>query len=197
MYRVEGGKLVRQQFRSEPQVMDRLAWIAGDWDVAGVIFATAYLPETTRRSPLPQTWSIDRPGMTVYSQPLGKPEQRIPEMSWDPYGRKWVSVALPPNGYGIMTAEGWRGDRLDLIGKVAFPGGEFVIRHSLVRLSPDYISRYKISSASRTGAGRQLPSIASRGGGRLASNDTGRRCSAPAVLVAEPEGPHLRAASPA
>jgi hypothetical protein len=154
MYRVEGGKLVRQRFRSEPQAMDPLAWIAGDWDVAGVIFATSHIPETPRRSSVPQKWSIDRQGMTIYSEPYGKPEQRSAEVSWDPYARQWVSVLTPPYGYGVMTGAGWRGDRLDLIGKVTFPGGDFVMRHSFVRLSQD---SFEIQNSERLPDGSWRP----------------------------------------
>lgn len=134
VYQKEGNGLTRQPFLSEPTVMDSLAWIAGDWDQQDVIEPTANLPGS-KKAEAPQTWTIDRAAMTVSAGSLGGGGRPTAIVSWDPYARRWVSTLPPPYTYGVMTAKAWGNGRLDLVGPVSFPGGEFVMRHSLPPLA--------------------------------------------------------------
>ncbi len=136
VHRIENGALVRQPFRSEPQVMDQLAWIEGEWSQTNIVLAVNSIPAKTTEAGTVR-FSIDRGDMAVHMQSTREGSRRHRVAFYDPYAERWVSVADMRWGYGVMTAAGWQDARLDLTGPVTFMGRTFVMRHALVRTGPD------------------------------------------------------------
>lgn len=136
LHRIDGGALRRGAFRSEPQAMDPIAWIDGEWEQTNMVLAVNSIPAKTTPAGIVR-FAVDREDMIVTMQGVREGSRSHRLAVYDPYARRWVRVIDGSGGYGVLAAPGWQGDRLDLIGEATFLGRSFMMRHSIVRTGPD------------------------------------------------------------
>lgn len=116
--------------------MDKIRWLAGEWNHENSVPATSVSPAYTDVGV--GRFSMDARGEWLsLVAPDGK---ESPHITFDPFSRQWIYI-LMRGAYGILrSAEGWEGDRIVFSGEMTMLGPPRPWRLTLTRQGTDEFS---------------------------------------------------------
>ncbi|MBI4752400.1 MAG: S9 family peptidase [Acidobacteria bacterium] len=105
-------ELEKQLGKPAPE-MDQLKWLIGTWEITTRVFATQTTSERTEQGQGTVTPFMDGTWLSLADSygPNGPDDQGF--MSYDPFTKKWISLAIDKSGIVMVTmADGWKDNRL-------------------------------------------------------------------------------------
>jgi hypothetical protein len=121
--------------------LEKAAFLIGDWETGGEVYATATTPGFRGRSPFPVRWTRTLRGHSLKCTETAGEEDggSVSYLHFDPDLELWVSLYLEPNVASVrLISRGWAGDRLVFEpAEVSIVGDVATWRKTLVRVSED------------------------------------------------------------
>ena len=122
--------------RLTPPEMASLDWLVGRWTGTVKAFATPSSPEKTLVAGEETFQYFPDSNMLWHRNAKEGPFTLVPEIGFDPFSRVWVIyVGAAPRMWGVLTADGWDGNRLAFIGDVTIFGVKARLRRTMVKTS--------------------------------------------------------------
>jgi hypothetical protein len=98
--------------------MEKVHWLAGDWNHENVVPATRLSPAYTDIGT--SSFSMNEDGSCLCV--IGSDGREIPNITFDPFSRQWIYMLLR-GAYGMLrSAQGWVGDEIIFSGLMTMIG---------------------------------------------------------------------------
>lgn len=115
--------------------MEKIRWMAGEWDYENRVPATRVSPEYTDIGTARFSFNEKTNWLCLVS-PDG---QETPNITFDPFSRQWIYLLIK-GSYGILRSGGWQGSAIAFTGLMTMIGIETEWRITLARDSQDKFS---------------------------------------------------------
>ena len=140
--RREKNPALQQKLQTGVEVMKKVAWMEGRWDVTEKVYKTGTMPEQiatgTRES------RLDLDGRTLVSRQTIGNLKTIDALIYDPYQEYWFRQILTNGGRGaiqpLVATSGWDGGALVLTGSLWAFGERADVRVRIQKSSDDAYS---------------------------------------------------------
>jgi hypothetical protein len=112
--------------------MEKLHWIAGEWNYENEVPETPASPAFTDIGSVRFSFS-DKSGWVSMVAPDG---QETPNITFDPFSKQWIYLLIK-GSYGILRSEGWSGDATSFTGMMTMIGIDTDWRLTMTRHGAD------------------------------------------------------------
>ncbi len=140
--RREKNPALAQKLQTGVEVMKKVAWMEGRWDVTEKVYKTGAMPEQIAKGTRESRLDLD--GRTLVSRQTIGNLKTIDALIYDPYQEYWFRQILTNGGRGaiqpLVATSGWDGGGLVLTGSLWAFGEKADVRVRIQRSSDDAYS---------------------------------------------------------
>lgn len=140
--RREKNPALAQKLQTGVEVMKKVAWMEGRWDVTEKVYKTGTMPEQIAKGTRESRLDLD--GRTLVSRQTVGNLKTVDALVYDPYQEYWFRQILTNGGRGaiqpLVATSGWDGGALILTGSLWAFGERADVRVRIQKSSDDAYS---------------------------------------------------------